>query len=210
MADNKDTDGIILSPVDRDLLEMVRSAGILRPRDLKQTGIERVRLRRLLDRGLLVRVGRGLYTLPSTELGVNESLAAVCKAIPLGVICLLSALRFHELTTQAPSAVWLAIPTRARAPVGPGIPIRLIRSKASVLQAGVEEHTLEGVTLRVYSPAKTVADCFRHRTTVGLDVALEALRELRRERRGTLDELWRYAGICRVRSVLRPYLEATS
>ena len=198
------------SPVDRSLLEQVSAAGILRPRDLKGTGIERVRLRRLVERGLLVQLGRGLYSLPSTDLGVNESLAAACMAVPHGVICLLSALRFHELTTQAPSVVWLAIPSKARASTVSGIPIHFIRSSPAVLEAGVEEHVLEGVTLRVYSPAKTVADCFKHRSTVGLDVALEALREFRRTRRGTLDELWELAGACRVQSVLRPYLEATS
>jgi len=210
MVDAEEVERDGLSPADRELLERIRSAGILRPRDLDGSGIARVRLRRLVERGLLVRVGRGLYALPSIDLGVNESLAAVCKAVPHGVICLLSALRFHELTTQVPAAVWLAIHVKARAPVGPGIPIRLIRSTSPVLEAGVEEHVLEGVTLRAYSPAKTVADCFKHRNTIGLDVALEALREFRRERRGTLDELWRYAGICRVRSVLRPYLEVMS
>lgn len=190
------------------VLEIARRAGILRPRDLARRGIPSVYLRRLHRRGLLVQSGRGLYTLPTGDLTANHSLAEACKRVPHGVVCLLSALRFHVLTTQAPFEVWLAIDRKARAPRIKSPSLRLVRMSGEALRAGIEEHRVEGVTVRVYSGAKTVADCFKFRNKIGLDVALEALRDYRRTRRSGMDELWRFARICRVAQVMRPYLEA--
>lgn len=190
------------------ILEAARRAGILRPRDLARRGIPPVYLRRLHRRGLLVQSGRGLYTLPHSDLTANHSLAEACKRVPRGVVCLLSALRFHGLTTQAPFEVWLAIDQKARAPKIKSPSLRLVRMSGEALQAGIEEHQIEGVAVRVYSAAKTVADCFKFRNKIGLDRALEALRDYRRTRRAGLDELWRFARICRVARVMRPYLEA--
>jgi predicted transcriptional regulator of viral defense system len=124
------------------------------------------------------------------------------------VICLLSALQFHDLTTQAPFEVWMAIDVRARRPRGKAPPLRIVRFSGKALTAGVETHRIEGVRVRVYGPAKTVADCFKYRNKIGLDVALEALRDYRRAHPGGLDELWKFAQICRVANVMRPYLEA--
>lgn len=191
-----------------EVLRLVRRAGILRPRDLDAYGIARTYLQRLERRGLLERAGRGLYRLPSADVTEHHGLAAACKLVPRGVICLLSALQFHDLTTQAPFEVWMAIDVRARRPRGKTPPLRIVRFSGKALTTGVEAHKIEGVTVRVYGPAKTVADCFKYRNKIGLDVALEALRDYRRQHPGGMDELWRLARICRVSNVMRPYLEA--
>jgi predicted transcriptional regulator of viral defense system len=192
------------------VLERVRQAGILRPRDLDEEGLPREYLKRLHERGLLIRLGRGLYAAADRDLGQHETLVAACKAVPHGGVCLLSALRFHELTTQAPFEVWIAIDRKARAPEAGGVPLRVVRFSGPALAEGVEEHLVEGVPVRVYAAAKTVADCFKYRNKVGLDVALEALRDFRRLRKGSMDDLWRCAQVCRVANVMRPYLEATA
>lgn len=189
-------------------LALVRKLGVLRPRDLTRYGIAREYLTRLTQQGLLMRVGRGLYMLPDTELTEQHSLAEAAKRVPGGVVCLLSALRFHELTTQAPFEVWLALPATARTPRPDSLPLRVMRFSQEALNEGIEEHIIEGVLVRVYSPAKTVADCFKFRNKIGLDVALEALRETWRAHRATLDDLWRYAEVCHVTTVMRPYLES--
>lgn len=192
------------------ILEIVERAGVLRPRDLNAHGIPRETLRRLHARGRLHRIGRGLYVLPEADVTEHHTLAQACKRVPQGVVCLLSALRFHELTTQAPFEVWLAIGGKAWRPRVDYPPLRFVRFSGAALTAGIEEHIVEGVLVKVYSPAKTVADCFKYRNKIGLDVALEALRDCRRQRQCSNDELWHYAQICRVANVMRPYLEATA
>jgi predicted transcriptional regulator of viral defense system len=196
----------------KGVLDHIRRGGIVRPRDLVAEGITHQYLQSLHRRGLLARPGRGLYTLPGAVERFDEhaTLAEVAKRLPGGIICLLSALRFHDLTTQAPFEVWVAVEHSAYVPSDPSLPLRVVYFSGAALTAGVEEHVINGVTVRVYSPAKTVADCFKYRNKIGLDVALEALRETRRERRATMDELWRYAKICRVANVMRPYLTALS
>jgi predicted transcriptional regulator of viral defense system len=192
------------------ILEMVEQEGVLRPRDLDAHSIPRIYLSRLCDRGLLQRVGRGLYVLPNADISEHHTLAEACKRVPHGVVCLLSALRFHGLTTQSPSEVWLAIESKAWRPQVDHPPLRFVRFSERTLETGVEAHSIEGVLVRVYNPAKTVADCFKYRNKIGLDVALEALRDCRRQRRCTNDELWHYAKICRVANVMRPYMEANA
>lgn len=194
--------------LDRRVLERVRRAGVLRPRDLDAEGIPREYLRRLRERGALVQLGRGLYALPEADFGEHETILAACKAVPRGTVCLLSALRFHDMTTQAPFEVWMAIDRKAWLPAVEGVPLRVVRFSGAALEEGVEEHELHGVRVRVYGPAKTVADCFKYRNKIGLDVALEALREYQRLEKGGADELWRFAKVCRVANVMRPYLEA--
>lgn len=189
-------------------LKLLQQTGIVRPSDLVQHGISRVALYSLYHQGKVIRTGRGLYTLSTAELSENHSLAEVCKRTPHGVICLLSALRFHNLGTQNPTEVWLAIDHKARQPKIEYPPLRLVHFSGQALTEGVEEHLIEGVTVRVYTIAKTIADCFKYRNKIGLDVCLEALRECRRIRRCTNQELWRYAKICRVSKVMQPYLEA--
>lgn len=198
-----------ISPIEK-IVSLARETGIIRPRDLDEYGIPREYLRRLCDKGVLERQARGIYTLQGAELTEHHSLVQACKRLPKGVVCLLSALRFHGLTTQAPFEIWMAIDRKARLPKVEGLPLRLVRFSGEALKEGIERHRIEGVDVRVYSPAKTVADCFKYRNKIGLDVAFEALRECRRERRCTMDDLWSYAKVCRVANVMRPYLEALS
>jgi len=198
-----------ISPIEK-IVSLAREAGIIRPRDLDEFGIPREYLRRLCDKGVLERQARGIYTLRGAETTEHHSLVQASKRVPKAVVCLLSALRFHGLTTQSPFEIWLAIDRKARLPKVEGVPLRLVRFSGEALTEGVERHRIEGVDVSVYSPAKTVADCFKYRNKIGLDVALEALRECRRERRCTMDDLWRYAKVCRVANVMRPYLEALS
>lgn len=190
------------------LLDLVRNRGLIRPRDLAPLGIPRVALTRAVRRGQLERIGRGLYGLPGRPVSAHGALAEVARRVPKGIVCLLSALRFHGLTTQAPFEVWLAIDNKAIAPKLDYPPLRIVRFSGAALTAGVEEHVVDGVAVRVTGVAKTVADCFKYRNKIGLDVALEALREAWREKRMTSDDLWRYAKVCRVANVMRPYMES--
>lgn len=188
--------------------ELTRQQGILRPRDLVARGLPGAYLGRLAQEGLVERVGRGVYRSRRVEMTEQHTLAAVCRRVPQGVVCLLSALRYHNLTTQSPAEVWLALGNTARIPKMDMVPLRIVRFSAITLAIGVEEHLIEGVLVRVYDPAKTVVDCFKFRNKIGLEVALEALRVGWRERRFTMDQLWRYATICRMTNVMRPYLES--
>ena len=190
------------------ILTLAKREGVLRPRDLKTHGIPRVYLSRLTAAGLLERVGRGLYVAADTDLTEHHTLVEACKRLPHGIVCLLSALRFHDLTTQAPHQVWLAIGRKAWRPRVAYPPIRVMRFSESTLQAGMESHSVEGVTVKVYSAARTVTDCFKYRNKIGLEVALEALQDCWRARRCTMDDLWRYAKMNRVQNVMRPYLES--
>ncbi len=190
------------------VLQLAHKLGMIRPRDLTAHGIPRMLLQRLYERGELTRLGHGIYVVADADLSQNISLAQACKRVPHGVICLLSALRFHDLGTQNPHQVWLAITNKARQPQIEYPPLRVVRFSGLALSEGIEEHRTDDGLIRVYGVAKTVADCFRYRNKIGLDVALEALRECRRERRATMDELWHYASVGRVSTVMRPYLEA--
>jgi len=185
-----------------------KTSSILRTRDLEAHGIWRANLRDYVEQGVLTRVGRGLYTLVGVEAGENHSLAEVGKRVPQGTVCLLSALRFHELTTQQPHETWLALDGRARSPKTDSLALRIVRFTGAALSEGREEHVIEGVPVKIYNPPKTVADCFKFRNKIGLDVALEALRETWRGRRCGMSELMRYARVCRVANVMRPYLES--
>jgi predicted transcriptional regulator of viral defense system len=190
------------------VLQVVRKAGILRPRDLDAMGIPRAYLMRLHAEGLLERPGRGIYVATGTEPTQHHSLAEACKRVPRGVVCLLSALQFHGLTTQAPFEVWLAIDDKAWSPKVDYPPLRIVRFSGAALGFGIEKHRIEGVPVQVYSPAKTVADCFKYRNKIGLEVALEALRDGWKKRRATMDQFWEAAKACRVANVIRPYLES--
>lgn len=197
-----------MNNVAEKLIDLVRSQGLVRPCDLAPLGISRVSLTRAVRRGQLERVGRGLYGLPGREVSAHGALAEVARRVPKGIVCLLSALRFHGLTTQAPFAVWLAIENKSIAPKLDYPPLRIVRFSGAALTEDVEEHAVDRVTVRVTCVAKTVADCFKYRNKIGLDVALEALREAWHEKRVTSDDIWRYAKVCRVANVMRPYLES--
>ncbi len=197
------------TPTDR-AIRVLREAGVARTRDLERRGVSRTQLRRLCERGQLERVGRGLYILAGAVLTEKHSLAQACRRVPGGVVCLLSALRFHELTTQNPFEVWMAIEQKAWRP-RPGNPrLRLVHLSGRAFHEGVEEHDVGGVPVRVFSAAKTVADCFKFRNKIGIDVAVEALRDFSRRHRGGTNELARFAKICRVQRVMQPYLDSIS
>jgi predicted transcriptional regulator of viral defense system len=189
-------------------LKLVRKRGTLRPRELAELDIPRDYLDRLRRRGLVERVGRGLYAPTKAKVTEHHTLVTAQRLVPRGVICLLSALRFHGLTTQAPYEVWMALPNKAWAPKVDRPKLRLVRYSGPALTEMVEEHSREGVVLRVYSAAKTVADCFKYRNKVGLDVAMEALRDCWKGRKATMDELHAAAKACRMANVMRPYLES--
>jgi len=194
----------------QNILDLAAKRGLIRPRDLTERGLPTVALTRLVRQGRLQRVGRGLYAPPDRPVSEHNTLAEVARKHPQAIVCLLSALRFHDLTTQSPFEVWLAIPNKARAPKMDYPPLRIVRFSGAALTRGVEDHVIDGVPVRVTSVARTVADCFKFRSKIGLDVALEALQEAWRSKRVSMDELWRYATVCRVANVMRPYMESLS
>ena len=188
------------------LLDLFGRQSVVRSRDLEQHEISRVEISRLCKQGLVERVGRGIYRLTGAQVTEHQTLAEVGKSFPNGVVCLLSALRFHDLTTQAPFEVWIAIDVKAHLP-RTSLPIKFVRFSGPALSDGVETHRMDGVDIKVYCLAKTVADCFKYRHKIGLDVALEALREGIESGRCVIDDIWHYANVCRVSNVMRPYLE---
>ena len=189
-------------------LEVLRELGLVRPSDLEARGISRGVLYRLVEDGLVVRESRGVYGASQHSYSAEHTLAHVAKRVPTGVVCLLTALRFHELTTQSPAEVWIALPEKARKPRLEYPRLRVARFSGPALTEGIETHRIEMVEVRVYSAAKTVADCFKYRNKVGIDVAVEALRDYYRRYRGGANELARFARICRVSRVMQPYLDA--
>jgi predicted transcriptional regulator of viral defense system len=190
------------------LIRHAHRYGLVRTRDLKRLRIPRMTLKRLVDDCRLIRRARGVYTLPDYEPTEHTDLAAVAKRAPDVVICLLSALRFHEITTQNPFEVWIMVERTAWRPRIDHPPVRVVRASGSALAEGVDEHVIEGTRVRITTPAKTVADCFKYRGKVGTDVAVEALRECWQQRKGTMDEIHSYATINRVANVMRPYMES--
>lgn len=190
------------------VLELAAHQPLVRPRDVEARGIARESLLRLYRQGLLVRAARGVYALADAPASEHHSLAVAAKRAPRGVICLLSALRFHGLTTQDPHEVWIAIDFKARKPSIQSPALRVVRFSGRALGEGTEEHAIEGVQVRVYSAAKTVADCFKYRHKIGTDIAIEALRDALRTRKATIGDIHRYAKVCRVANVMRPYLES--
>ncbi|MGB8699389.1 MAG: type IV toxin-antitoxin system AbiEi family antitoxin domain-containing protein [Thermosynechococcaceae cyanobacterium] len=192
----------------QQVLALARKTGVLRSKDAETYGIHREYLRRLEQQGLLIRSARGIYTLLENNVTEHHSLVEASQRVPHGIVCLLSALRFHQITTQAPFEVWLAIHGKAHLPREALLPLHIVYMSGNAFQSGIETHRLEGIPVQIYSLPKTVADCFKYRNKIGLDVALEALRESWRDRCCTMDELWHYAKICRVNNVMRPYLES--
>lgn len=194
-------------PIERTM-RYIRRKGIVRPRDVEALGIPREYLLRLHRQGKLSRTGRGIYTLPDAAVTEHHSYAEVAKRVPEAVLCLLSALVFHEITTQSPASVWIALGKGARKPAILSPSLRVVRLTKPSLSEGVERHMVEGVPVRVYSAAKTVADCFKFRNKIGLDVAIEALKDCLHQKKATINDINRYAKICRVSNVIRPYMEA--
>jgi predicted transcriptional regulator of viral defense system len=190
------------------IVHYVGKHGIVRPRDIEAMGLPREYLLRLHRQGKIVRSGRGLYSLPDAAITERHSYAEVSRRVPGGVFCLLSALAFHEITTQSPASVWIALPQGARRPVIGSPSLKVVRLSGGSLTEGIETHKVEGVPIHVYSAAKTVADCFKFRNKIGLDVAIEALKDSLRQKKATVNEIYHYAKVCRVSNVIRPYMEA--
>jgi predicted transcriptional regulator of viral defense system len=189
------------------LTKLIAAQEVARSRDLAARGITGRQLQRLVAAGQVERLGRGLYRAREAEVSEHHTLLQAALLVPKGVVCLLSALRFHGLSTQSPFEVWLALENKSWRPQTSDVPLRLHYFSGRAFTAGIEEHQLAGVSVKIYGAAKTVADCFKFRHKIGLDVALEALRDYLRLR---LPEqyLWHYAEICRVQKVIQPYLEA--
>lgn len=185
-----------------------RHGGMMRTSQALRDGIHRRTLYAMRDSGHLEQVARGLYRLADGDTTSNPDLSTVAAKIPSGVICLISALAFHEITTQIPHEVYLALPRTARTPTLEHPPLRVFRFSGKSLTEGIEEHAIDGATVRIFCPEKTIADCFKFRNKIGLDVAIEALRMNSRQRRVNASLLLRFAEIDRVAVVMRPYLEA--
>lgn len=196
--------------MDKRLKEAVRQGQLFRLTEATKAGVHPEVVRRLTRKGQLVRLGRGLYAAASLEPTEHHTLAEVAKRVPNGIACLLTALRFHGLGTQNPREVWLAVDRRAGIPKIDFTPVRVVRISGAALSTGIEERDIEGVPVRITSPARTVVDCFKFRNRIGIDVAVEALRDYRRLRKGTVDELWRQADRLRMSRVIRPYWDAMS
>jgi predicted transcriptional regulator of viral defense system len=190
------------------ILELAAQQGIVRPRDVEALGIPREYLIRLWRKGQLERIKRGMYSLPDAQVSEHRSLMEVAKQAPNAVICLISALDFHELTTQIPHEVWIAIEKSSWKPSIDYPPLNVSYFSGQSFLYGIQERDINGVTMKIYSPAKTVADCFKFRNKIGQDVAIEALRETWRQGKASMNELWEAAKVCRVARVMRPYLEA--
>ncbi len=191
------------------VLSLAKDRRIIRVRDLIEHGIHPEYLRRLCEKGLLIKMGRGIYISADAEISENVGLAQVAKRVSHGVVCLLSALQFHDLGTQSPFEVWIAVERKSARPHIDYPPLRIVRFSGIALTEGIEKHQIDGVEVKIFNKAKTIADCFKYRNKIGRDVALEALKDCRQQRLCTNDQLWKYAKICRVANVMRPYLEAT-
>jgi len=189
-------------------LHLFRRKGLVRMRDLREAGVGAETVARLVREGAVMRVARGLYQLADTMPDPQRGFAEASALVPKGVICLTSALQFHELTLQMPSTVWIAIDRTGWKPKVEYPPIRFVRFGSRALREGVKRHLIEGIEVPIFEPAKTIVDCFRYRNKIGLDIALEGLREGLRTKRATPDQLWEFARSARVWSVMRPYVEA--
>ena len=192
---------------EQQVLRLARARKLLRARDVAEHGLPTMALTRLVQAGKLKRVARGLYGVPGAKTSEHRSLAEVSARVPRGVVCLLSALRVHEIGTQAPFEVWLALPQHMARPRLDQPAIRVVRMSDQALADGVERRNIDGVKVPVFNAARTVVDCFRFRNKIGLDVALEALRDGWRQRKFTMDDLWHHATRGRVANVMRPYIE---
>lgn len=194
--------------MDRRLENLIGPKAIARARDLEAAGITRAQLSRLTAAGRLVRVARGLYSLPGKAVADHAALTMIASRNDRVFFCLLTALRFHGLTTQSPSEVWIGIGHKERAPRLEWPPLRVVRYTGPGLSLGIETHVVDGIPMRFTSIARTVVDCFKFRNKIGIDVALEALREARRDRRVGNDEIWALAQQFRLANVMRPYMES--
>ena len=184
-------------------------SGMFRVSEAVKAGIHPRTLYMMHDLGVIERLGRGMYRFTDMPAMGNPDLATVAMKIPKGVICLISALSYHEITTEIPHEIYLALPRGAEPPRLDYPPLCIFWFSGPAFEEGIEQHDVDGITMKVYSPEKTLADCFKYRNKIGLDVTLEALKFYRQRKRFNVDDVMRYAKVCRVEKVMRPYLEAT-
>jgi predicted transcriptional regulator of viral defense system len=185
-----------------------RHGGILRMSEALQAGIHRRMFYSMLEAGIIEQLGRGLYRLADLPPLGNPDLVSVSLKVPSGVICLISALAYHEITTQVPHEVYVALERGTETPRLKHPPVRIFWFSGQAFTAGIEIHKIDGVPVRIYNAEKTIADCFKYRNKIGLDTAIEALKLYREKRRFKADDLVQFARVCRVEKVMRPYLEA--
>jgi predicted transcriptional regulator of viral defense system len=186
------------------VISILKEKGVVCASDLKEAGISRTTLHYMANRGILRRITRGVYTL-ADHYPTLEAFAEVMRSAPQSVICLLSSLQFHEITTQMPFETWVAIERNASKPKVPNV--HIVRLTGKAFSEGIETHEQEGLAVRVYCSAKTVVDCFKFRNKIGIDVAREAMIDCLNQKKATRDEIWRYAKICHMTNIIRPYLE---
>lgn len=190
------------------ILKLAKEKGIIQAIDLELLGIARNYLYKLRKEGLLNKAARGMYMLPNAPITENQNFIEIAKKIPNAVVCLISALSFHGITTQIPHEIWIAVPRDTWRPSMDYPPLHYTVLTENVYNFGIQEENINGTIVKIYSPAKTIADCFKFRNIVGVDVAIEALREVWRSRKATMDELAEAAEVNRVSKIMRPYLEA--
>jgi len=190
------------------LIRAFKKKPLMHTMEIVKIGISRQYLSKLLNKGTIEKVERGLYKISQSPISEYCSLARSSVLVPHGVICLLSALQFYKLTTQMPFEVWMAVKDQSRKPQAGNLSLKIIKLSPLAYQSGIEEHSLDGVKVKIYSPAKTIADCFKFRHKIGLDIAIEALKDYLKLKLGSIDEIWEYAKICRVMKIIRPYLES--
>ncbi len=195
-----------MKTVKKQILDIARKQSVFRAGDIPNVEKPRTELCRMVAQGELVRVGRGLYSLPDIEIGENYSLAEAVKQYHGGVICLISALYFHRIGTQMTYETWIMRQDRNVPPVK-GFPVRFVYCTGDAFSFGIEKHTIEGIEVNIYTPAKTIADCFKYRNKIGIDVAIEALHEGWKAKLFTMDEFWAAVKVCRVQKTIQPYLE---
>lgn len=187
---------------------LLSQGGIFRVREAMKAGVHPRTLYAMRDEGLIERLGRGVYRIAGMSALGNPDLATVAIKIPKGVICLISALSYHEMTTEIPHQIYIALPRGSEPPRLDYPPLRIFWFSGSAFEEGIEHHEIDGIPIKVYNPEKTIADCFKYRNKIGLDVALEALKFYRQRKPLKVDELMRYAKVCRVEKIMRPYVEA--
>jgi len=195
-----------MKTIKEQILDVAKKKSVFRAGDIPDASEPRSTLSRMVSQGKLIRVGHGLYSLPNADIGENHSLAEAMKRYPSGVICLISALYFHGIGTQMPYETWMMRQDRRMTPEK-DFPVRFVYCTGDVFMYGVEKHTIEGTDVNIYTPAKTIADCFKYRNKIGLDVAVEALREGWRAKLFKMDDLWAAVKVCRVQSIIQPYVE---
>lgn len=190
----------------KKIIAIAQKKGQIRSGDLVSIGVSRTMLAYLSNNGILRRIARGVY-IPTDRIPEHETFLAVAAAVPNGVICLLSALQFHEITTQMPMETWVAIDRNCAVPKFKQPRLRIVKLSGQAFSEGIEEYPTDGMTIRVYCLAKTVVDCFKFRNRIGLDIAREALVDCIAQKKATRDEIYHYARLCRMDRVMRPYLE---